>query len=89
MIRGLFRLVFYIFIAYILYFVIRLVFPPQGRTRSARSPQQLAGTMVKDETCNTYLPREDATKEIIDGKEYFFCSPECRKKFLEQKKRVG
>lgn len=89
MIQGLFRLVFYIFIAYILYFVIRLVFPPQRRTKTARSPQQLAGTMVKDETCNTYLPKEDATKEIIDGKEFFFCSPECRQKFLEQKKSGG
>ena len=42
--------------------------------------------MVKDEFCNTYLPREDALKERIDGKEYFFCCQECRKKFLEQKK---
>jgi len=45
--------------------------------------------MVKDEVCNTYLPREDAIRENWDGKEFFFCSPECRGKFLEQRKRGG
>jgi len=42
--------------------------------------------MIKDEICNTYLPKEDAVKEIHEGKEYFFCSQECRRKFLESKK---
>jgi YHS domain-containing protein len=42
--------------------------------------------MVKDEMCNTYLPQEDAIKEIYEGKEYYFCSKECKKKYLEQSK---
>jgi YHS domain-containing protein len=42
--------------------------------------------MVKDEVCNTYLPREDAIRESIDGMDHFFCSSECRDKFLQQKK---
>jgi len=42
--------------------------------------------MVKDEICNTYLPKEDAIKEVYQGKEYYFCSNECRQKFLEQKR---
>lgn len=42
--------------------------------------------MVKDEMCNTYLPQEDAIKEIYEGKEYYFCSKECKQKFLEQNK---
>jgi len=42
--------------------------------------------MVKDETCNTYLPREEAILEHADGKDYYFCSQECRQKFLGQKK---
>jgi uncharacterized protein len=88
-IQGFFKLVFYIFIAYIIYIVIRFLFPPQRRARSTRPPQKLSGTMVKDETCNVYLPQEDAIREIIDGKEYFFCSKECRRKFLEQRKPAG
>jgi YHS domain-containing protein len=89
MLRGLFRLVFYIFIAYIAYFIIRLLFPPQRRAGSARPTQQLSGTMVKDEFCNTYIPLEDAIRDRINGQDYFFCSQECRKKFLEQKKPAG
>jgi YHS domain-containing protein len=42
--------------------------------------------MVKDEFCNTYLPKEDAIREVNKGKEYYFCSQKCRQKFLEQKK---
>jgi YHS domain-containing protein len=42
--------------------------------------------MVKDEMCNTYLPKEDALKANYAGKDYYFCSKECRQKFLEQKK---
>ncbi|MEW5900028.1 MAG: hypothetical protein AB1715_01030 [Acidobacteriota bacterium] len=42
--------------------------------------------MVKDETCNTYLPREQAIHEKVDGKDFYFCSQECRRKFREQRK---
>ncbi len=86
MIQGFFRLVFYIFIAYLVYVVLRFFFPTRRRSGSSRPPQRISGTMVKDETCNTYLPKEDAIREIIEGKEYFFCSNDCRRKFLEMRK---
>ena len=75
-IQGFFRLVFFIFLAYIVYLVVRFFFSPDRRRPSARPPQQLSGTMVKDEACNTYLPKEDAIREVIDGQEHFFCSQE-------------
>jgi YHS domain-containing protein len=43
--------------------------------------------MVKDEVCSTYLPQEDAIKEKIDGGMHYFCSKNCRDKFLEERKR--
>jgi YHS domain-containing protein len=42
--------------------------------------------MVKDETCNTYLPKDEAIREMYQGQEFFFCSEECRQKFLQTKK---
>jgi YHS domain-containing protein len=42
--------------------------------------------MVKDEVCNTYLPRDEAILEKTNGEEHYFCSQECRRKFLEQRK---
>lgn len=46
--------------------------------------------MVKDEMCNTYLPKENALKIKVDGQEHYFCSKECRDRFLELRtKRQG
>lgn len=83
---GFFRLVFYLLIAYLVYLIIRFIAGPVRRSRPQRPPRRLSGTMVKDEVCNTYLPREDAIRESIDGMDHFFCSSECRDKFLQQKK---
>lgn len=52
--------------------------------KAVKPPRRPSGMMVKDEMCNTYLPKEDAIKEIFEGKEYYFCSNNCRHKFLEQ-----
>ncbi len=89
MLRGLFRLILYAFLAYFIYLLIRFFQTLGKRSKSFSSPKRISGIMVKDEACNTYLPKEDAIKEMIDGKEYFFCSKECRQKFLEKKKTSG
>ncbi|MCX8159317.1 MAG: YHS domain-containing protein [Candidatus Saccharicenans sp.] len=41
--------------------------------------------MVKDEVCNTYIPEDEALKENKNGRVYYFCSEDCRKKFLESR----
>jgi len=84
---GLFRMVFYLIIAGLVYLFIRLLLAPRPRTRTRRSRGRTeSGVMVKDEVCNTYLPRDDAILENWQGKEFFFCSSECRRKFLEGRK---
>jgi uncharacterized protein len=86
MLSGFLRIVLYTLLAYIIYKFIRLYQNLSKKSRAPRQPKQISGVMVKDEVCNTYLPKEDAIKEIMEGKEYFFCSRDCRKKFLEEKK---
>ncbi len=44
--------------------------------------------MVKDDFCNMYLPREEAIREVRNGKEYFFCSPECRDAFIKKARQA-
>jgi uncharacterized protein len=86
MIVGFFRLIFYFIAAYVLYVFLRfLLFPRRPSGRPADRPQP-SGVMVKDETCNTYLSREEAILETVDGKDHYFCSQECRRKFLERRK---
>jgi len=83
---GFFRFILYIFLAYIIYLVLRFLFLPKRWSQPRPSPRQPSGIMVKDEVCNTYLPQEDALQEKLNGKDYFFCSEACRKKFLAARK---
>ncbi|MGB8951458.1 MAG: YHS domain-containing protein [Candidatus Aminicenantales bacterium] len=78
------KLIFYFLLAYLIYQVIRFFQSLSRRSPRPQNPRpRLSGMMVKDQICNTYLPKEEAIREVFDGKEYFFCSKECRQKFLE------
>jgi uncharacterized protein len=82
-----FRLIYYAILAYLVYSIWRFVRSLKRRTIDARPQPRLSGMMVKDEACDTYIPKEEALREVVDGKEYFFCSQDCRKKFLEARNR--
>jgi uncharacterized protein len=84
---GFFRLIIYAVVAYLIYKFVQFVFAPPAKSGTARRAEGRSGVMVKDEVCNTYLPKEDAIKETVGGREYYFCSQECRQKFDEQRKR--
>jgi uncharacterized protein len=86
MMVGLFRFFLYAIFAYVIYVFLRFLFSPQRPSRPRRSRPQLSGIMVKDEVCNTYLPKDEAILERTDGEDHYFCSQDCRKKFLEQRK---
>jgi uncharacterized protein len=80
----LFRLIFIGSLLYFVYVVVRF-FQSIGRAaRNGRPPAESRGKMVKDEVCDTYLPIEEAIREVRDGHEHYFCSDECRRKFLER-----
>ena len=79
MLSGLVRLVFFFFLIYLGYVVIR-VYRSLTRPRKPAPPRQIQGVMVKDDVCNTYIPKDDAIREVRDGEERFYCSEECRRK---------
>ena len=81
-----FKLILYAFLAYLLYWLYRFFKALNKGRQNPRVSKRPSGIMVKDEMCNTYLPKEDALKTNYAGKEYYFCSNECRQKFLEHKK---
>ncbi len=85
---GLIRIIFYAFFAYLVFQVIRFFQAINRRVKSPppQSAKSLSGLMVQDSVCKTYLPKDEAIKEIHKGQEYFFCSKECQRKFLEIKK---
>jgi len=82
MITGLFRIIVYGLIAYLIYLIYRFFRAINQGSKQRRITKQPSGIMVKDETCNTYLPKEDAIRIQYKGKDYYFCSQECKQKFL-------
>jgi len=40
--------------------------------------------LVRDPVCKVYLPEERAIKLSYKGEKYFFCSEDCKKKFLQK-----
>jgi YHS domain-containing protein len=45
---------------------------------------QIDDVMVKDPYCEIYFAKRDGVHLNIKGKDIFFCSTECRDKFLEK-----
>jgi YHS domain-containing protein len=43
--------------------------------------------MVQDPQCGTYVPQGQAVRAKLNGQELFFCSRECRDKFLAENKQ--
>jgi YHS domain-containing protein len=81
MVAALFRLVLFVFIAYVAFLFVRIYLGlKRAGQRPRQAPRQVRGEMVKDEVCNTYIPREEALTEVRDGGERYFCSEECRRK---------
>ncbi|MHB8054351.1 MAG: hypothetical protein ACYDH3_03795 [Candidatus Aminicenantales bacterium] len=81
------RFLFYGLMAYLLYRLVSFFRKLGQTTQAPPPPSSPSGTMVKDEVCQTYLPREKALRDIIDGEERYFCSQECRQKCLEERKK--
>ena len=87
MLSGLFKIIFYALLVYVVYQIVRFFQSTKARKKSPHVSKHASGKMVKDEICNTYLPEEDAFKETYQEKEYYFCSKECQEKFLDEKKK--
>jgi uncharacterized protein len=80
------RLLIFLGLLILLYYLVKgWIFPSKsGRIERARGQRELAGEMVKDPSCETYIPKESAIRARIDGKDYYFCSKECLRKFKDQ-----
>jgi YHS domain-containing protein len=91
------RIVVYLLISILLISVLRSVVgvilkgfaelfgpPKNAGHRAAGTPPNLptGGELKKDPSCGTYIAVQSALQKTMDGETYYFCSPECRDKFL-------
>jgi YHS domain-containing protein len=67
-----------------LWFIKRLLHPQFGRKQQMRNQASGATSskMVKDPVCGMYMDPRLAIRMDHKGEELFFCSDECRRKFL-------
>ena len=76
------RFIITLVLAYLAYRLIRNLFKP-SRKIDAKTSGRVIDEMVQDPVCKTYIPRQEAIKKRIEGKDHFFCSEECASKFQE------
>ena len=81
------RLIIFIILCYILYRLVRsLVLPSPEKTEKTftRSNGTITDEMVMDPYCHVYIPKREAITARIAGETIYFCSKECKKKYLEE-----
>jgi len=53
-----------------------------------KAPAEIQDEMVQDPVCKTYVPRRVALEgNRVDGPKEYFCSVECRDKYLKKNTR--
>ena len=83
------RLLIFIAIIYIVYKVLKSWMLKNlssgGSSASDRVPAEVDDIMVKDPYCEVYFPKRKGIHLKVNGEDLYFCSPECRDKFIESK----
>ncbi len=63
-----------------IYWIIKqALFPKKQNPKNFRRKEE---TLVQDPVCKCYVPQSQAVAVEFKGQKVFFCSEECRKKFL-------
>ena len=81
------RWIILIIIGYMVYRFLR-GFLASPKLPKRNPPQEIQDEMVQDPVCKVYLPKRQAV--ILTGSNgeiHYFCSTQCREKFIKEKKR--
>ncbi|MBF0225600.1 MAG: YHS domain-containing protein [Desulfobacterales bacterium] len=52
-------------------------------TSSSKKRPAIDDDMIKDPFCGVYFSKSNAVKTSIDGRNFSFCSEECKQKFID------
>lgn len=79
----LWRLLLGMALGYVAYRAYRKIKESLGLQQESPSSGKIAepDTLIQDPVCGTFIPRKEALRMVKDGKEYFFCSEGCLKRF--------
>lgn len=74
------RILLFLILLYILYRLVKGLFPKKEKISKSR-PAGVIDEMVQDPFCKKYVPRREAVRRVLGGKEILFCSEECADAF--------
>lgn len=86
------RLLIYIILIFVVYQIYKAVRRELGRPEQVnrtKDDSAITAELVEDPVCHTYCPKNEALMAGMDGKSYYFCSEECKKKFIEENNHRG
>ncbi len=77
------RFLIFLGLLILLYYLVKgWIFPSKSRQMDRSGGEwELDSEMVKDPQCKTYIPKDSAIRARIAGRNYYFCSKECMRKF--------
>ena len=78
-------------LVYVGYRILKALMFPDQRSTELEEGGELArvdDVMVKDPYCETYFAKKSGVKEVINGQTHYFCSTDCRDKYLKLNQRV-
>jgi len=53
---------------------------PQHTAQPGAGPA--GGELKRDPVCGTYIPADNSVRKLVHGETLYFCSPECRDKYV-------
>jgi YHS domain-containing protein len=59
------------------------VSPPPRSVENTRTTE-IDDVMLKDPVCHVYFAKKNGVHQKINGKDFYFCSTECRDRFKDQ-----
>jgi len=61
--------------------------PPRGQSAADDSARRIDDVMIRDPFCNVYFPKRNGVRLTVDGTDLFFCSEECRERYLAERSK--
>ncbi len=79
------RTLIYIILIFLLYRVVRaFLFPQKTHVPQKNKPVPQGDEMALDPVCQSYYPKAEALRVKNGNETTYFCSEECREKFLKK-----
>ena len=82
------RFIIFVILCYVLYRLVKslaLPSPAKPKKPFTQSYGTITDEMVMDPHCHVYIPKREAITVKQAGETLYFCSKECKKKYLEEK----